>query len=112
MLIVNTETLAVERELRQGMRNTVASSTFTPDGRTLISCDADNNITFWNLASGLETMVIPRRNRSWFVMMSPDGNTLALRPPMIDSQLGNIDLWRPPSLAEIDSSVKRRKPPD
>ncbi len=84
---------------------TLAHSTFTPDGRTLISLDGDNGITFWNVATLQELMTIARPATLNFLMMSPDGNVLALKAPADRHTLGGVETWAPPGLESIDSSL-------
>ncbi len=92
--------------------STLTSSIFTSDGRTLISCDGDNNITFWNLATRQAMMTVARPGSFPFLLMAPDGNTLAVRAPANQQATGIVELWHAPPLTEIDASLERRKPPD
>ena len=111
ILIIDTKSGAVEWEVPHG--GGVSCSVFTPDGRTLITADGENNITFWNVATGLETMTIPQANPWPFRIMARDGNTLAVRAAASQEAIGVVELWHAPSLVEIDASERKRpKPPN
>lgn len=101
-----------EPGLRIGSWSTLTWSVFTPDGKTLISCDGDNNITFWSLATRQAMMTVARPGSFPFLFMAPDGNTLAVRASANQQATGVVELWHVPPLSEIDASLKRRKPPD
>ncbi|MCI0540491.1 MAG: hypothetical protein L0Z50_35260 [Verrucomicrobiales bacterium] len=94
------------------MPSIISSSVFTPDGKTFISCEEDNNITFWNLATRQAMMTVARPGSFPFLFMAPDGNTLAVRAPASQEAIGVVELWHVPTLTEIDAPMKRRKPPD
>ena len=67
--------------------------------------DGDNGITFWNVATLQELMTIARPATLNFLMMSPDGNVLALKAPADRHTLGGVETWAPPGLESIDSSL-------
>lgn len=81
----------------------LSSSVFTPDGRTLISRDADNNITFWNIVTQQELMTVARPSSFNFLVLSPDGNSLALKAPADRADIGQVEIWSPPTIETIDS---------
>ncbi|MCI0539407.1 MAG: hypothetical protein L0Z50_29715 [Verrucomicrobiales bacterium] len=111
ILIVDVASGTVEHELPNV--GGISCSVFTADGRTLISTGIENEVVFWNLATGHEIMAIPRPNIFPFLFMSPGDATLAVKAAAADEAIGAIELWQPPSLSEIDAAARKQpKPPD
>ena len=58
-------------------RSGVRRMTFTPDGRTLASSDADGGVTVWDVANGkIIEQLSGHRGQVWGLAVSPDGSTL------------------------------------
>ena len=77
---------------------------FSPEGKTLLICDYDNNIRFWNVALQKEILTManfrPMYSSTWF---SPAGNALAVLSSRTSQSDGGVELFTPPSLEEIDA---------
>jgi WD40 repeat protein len=80
---------------------------FSPDGKTLLTCDWDGVVRFWSVASRKEMMAVPNYNpMRFFLLFSPDGSALALPGPKASAPEGEVEIWTIPSLAEIDGVGK------
>lgn len=86
--VCSLETLKFERTLHWGSDMVYATS-FTPDGRTLLTAGADGTVRFWDVATGVET-----RRFDWGIgkvsvaAFAPDGLTCAA-----GSDSGQIVVW-------------------
>lgn len=79
---------------------------YSPDGKTLATGAYDGRIKLWNIATLQEVATLPHRGTINALRFSPDGNTLAASFwsfPRIGAQL-----FRAPSLAEIQKSERRK----
>jgi WD40 repeat protein len=80
-----------------------AALAFSPDGKTLISCDSDGDVRFWNLELRKHLMTVPNHNVSWaWLLLSADGSTIAWPAPKAWEKHGRLSIWRAPTLKEID----------
>jgi WD40 repeat protein len=87
----------------------VAQMIFSPDGKTLIAGGYDNIVRFWNVALRKEFLTVPNYNpMGTFFLFAPDGTALLLRGPQPMNSVGEVEVWRAPSLATIDRQVKGR----
>jgi WD40 repeat protein/serine/threonine protein kinase len=64
---------------------------FSPDGKTLATCDGTQPTRFWDTASGREIGSFNRRSN--LVAFFSDGKTLVTQKPRPDSQGGDLELW-------------------
>jgi WD40 repeat protein len=72
---------------------------FSPDGKTLVSCNHDNVIIFWNVASGKELFTADYHHiSSGRMVFSPDSNCLAV----IGRLPNSVELWQAPPWMEIE----------
>jgi WD40 repeat protein/class 3 adenylate cyclase len=87
----------------------IAALAFSPEGRTLISCTYDNVIGFWNMAERkLALRVQSDRPGGAHLLLARDASLMAVRSR--SAQRG-LELWRFPTLAEIDSKNPRNAHP-
>src|SRR5437764_264688 len=67
-----------ERATLKGHTNSVASMTYSPDGKTLASGSWDETIKLWDVQSGKERITLKGHTSFVYaVAFSPDGKTLA-----------------------------------
>ncbi len=77
---------------------------FSPDGKTLVTCDWDGVVRFWSVASRKQLMAVPNYNpMHYFLLFSADGSALALPGPRPLGTEGQVEVWTIPTLAEIDA---------
>lgn len=82
---------------------------FAPDGRTLATGSSDGTVRFWNTATWQELMALADYGKAMSrLMFSPDGSTLAVGSALGDNEPGPVQLWRAPSLADIDAAEQRK----
>jgi WD40 repeat protein len=69
-----------------GHRGIVTALAFSPDGKTLASCSNDGTIRLWNVATGLEIMVVEERKGRWInsVAFGLSGTMLAIAGEPLD----------------------------
>src|SRR4051812_15807356 len=66
------------RVILQGHKDTVFSTAYSPDGKTLASASGDKTIKLWDVATGKEQATLKGHTGSvGSVTFSPDGKTLA-----------------------------------
>jgi sugar lactone lactonase YvrE len=61
----------------KGHAERLAGLAFSPDGKTLVSGSRDQAIKFWDVGSAKVVRTLNRAGGSRFVVLSPDGRTLA-----------------------------------
>ena len=65
---------------------------FSPDGRTLASGGADNNVVVWDMATGEDLMTLKHNGGVEALRFSPDGQMLATAAH--EPSRGSVCLWR------------------
>jgi WD40 repeat protein len=89
-----------------------AGVAFSRDEKTLLTCDWDGQLRFWDARLHKELMAIPSFSPMRFsLMLSRDGNSLAFpsREAMTDG--GDIQILSLPSLEEIDKFERGKRAP-
>jgi WD40 repeat protein/predicted Ser/Thr protein kinase len=85
----------------------IAVAEFSSDGKSLITCSWDGDVTFWSMATRKELMTVPNRNlMQAFLLLSPDGSALAMPSPITWGRGGHVSVWRAPSFGEIAARQK------
>ena len=81
----------------------VSGACFSPDGRTLATTGGDRTLTLWHVASRQEMLTLHWEGtfpaEPWF---SPDGDALGVGAPMFYNVSGAVQIWRAPSLRQIE----------
>ena len=80
----------------------VWSLAFSPDGMTLASGGADNNVVIWDVPTGEDLMTFKQNGTVEALRFSPDGRMLATAAH--EPSRGSVCLWRAP--ADEDTPVE------
>jgi WD40 repeat protein len=73
----------------EGLKAFASALAFRPDGKTLATCELDNSVRLWDVATAQELAALPHPRLVGSVAFSPDGKTLAalqFRAPKVDSK--------------------------
>jgi len=73
----------------------VRAATFSPDGQTLVTADA-NNIVFSDLSTGKSKKTIRTASHIVALALSPDGKFLAVGSDPLEGSINNLELWEMP----------------
>jgi WD40 repeat protein len=60
-----------------GLKVFTSALAFRPDGKTLATCELDNSVRLWDVATAQELAALPHPRLVGSVAFSPDGKTLA-----------------------------------
>lgn len=98
-----------EIAVMSGHAGAILDVAFSPDGKTLATGSSDGTVKFWNTATWQELMTLPDYGKKVSrLMFSPDGSTLAVGSALGDNEPGPVQLWRAPSLTDIDAAEQRK----
>ncbi len=93
-----------------GHKEGVSCLSFSPDGKTLATGSTDDTVKLWSLATFQELLTLNFGEDVGSVIFSPDGQTLAVGVmQMRGGRVKPVELWRAPSLAEIEAHEKARR---
>jgi WD40 repeat protein len=83
----------------------VWSLAFSPDGKTLASGGADNNVVIWDVPTGQDLMTFKHNGMVEALRFSPDGRLLASAAH--EPSRGSVCLWRAPADEEAPGNTLR-----
>src|SRR5262249_33689459 len=96
------------RQLKQKLKGHtagIASLTFSPDSRTLVTGSGDHTVRFWQVSTGQEMLRLKDFGEQIFnLLFSSDGRILATGGISWARGHEPVQLWCAPTLNEIDSS--------
>jgi len=100
----------VELAALRGHVGGVFDVAFSPDGKTLATGSTDDTVKFWNTTTWQEVMTLPDYGKNVSrLLFSPDSSTLAVGSSFGDDERAPVQLWRAPSLAEIDAAERSER---
>ena len=87
----------------------VWSLAFSPDGNTMASGSADNNVVIWDVPTGEDLMTLKHNGTIEALKFSPDGRLLASASH--EPSRGSVCLWRAPADEEAPQNTLRSTRP-
>jgi WD40 repeat protein len=90
-----------------GHKQPVWAVAFAPDSRTLASASADSTIKLWNITTQQELLSVRKTTApASGLLFSPDGRLLVGWPNLWFGGEGELQVFRAPSLEDIDAALK------
>ena len=83
----------------------VWSLAFSPDGKTMASGGADNNVVIWDVPTGEDLMTLKHNGAIEALRFSPDGRLLATAAH--EPSRGSVWLWHAPPDEDAPANTLR-----